>query len=256
MIQVVNSIFRGRLGTNLDLKDIQKRLDGDYSNKLYMGRPHMLRIRHGKTTLLLFPTGRFRIMGGELATPELAIRWLQKLSPSKWTGVDEAVVADMGLLLQSCTVKFKVKSECVSIILKRYTNVISYEPELFSAGIHLKRWNDVHVNLFFSGNVIVLGRKAYQRAFEVRQWLEHIGQQPIPKLASPTLPSSSSSSIYDESIKQLVLLLPDYYRTMAQSYFYCYPLKLIKSWIRQITIEGEADTLIPRLCTNIAQYSS
>ena len=144
-----------------------------------------------------------------------------------------------------------MKSKCASIVLERYANVICYKPELFTA-IHLKRWTDVHVNLFFSGNVIVFGQKAYQRAFEIRQWLERIAQQSVSKCT--TAPSSSATcfSDYDEAVRQLVALLPVYFREMSRSYFYSFPLKLIKSWTRQITVEGEGDKLIPRLCNNIA----
>ena len=134
--------------------------------------------------------------------------------------------------------------------------MIIYEPELFTA-IYLKRWSDVHVNLFLTGNVIVLGRKAHERAFEVQRWLLHIEQQPIPQITTDTTTTAQSlSSPYDEAVSRLVSHLPDYYQKLGSAYFRGYPYKLILSWLNQITKEGLADTLIPRLCNQIAHFSS
>ena len=135
-----------------------------------------------------------------------------------------------------------MNADCANIILQRYPNIILYEPELFTA-IQLKLWNDVHVNLFFTGNVVVLGRKAQQRAFEVQRWLYHISEQPLHvEISSP------SASPKDEVVRRLVSFLPAYYQKLGAAYFYSYSYKLTVSWLNRITKEGEDDSLIPWLC--------
>ena len=168
-IRVVNCVFHGSLDKPIDLTAIQSELPlkGQLKSKYNRCRPHMLSIRfENKTSLILFPTGRFRIMGGQFQTVETALRWFNQLG--KWT-----LTVNPGLCLQTCTTNFKVDAECVNLVLQRYPDAIFYEPELFTA-IKIKRWSDVHVNLFFTGNVVVLGRNAYQRACEVQHWLQDI----------------------------------------------------------------------------------
>ena len=122
-IRVVNCVFHGSLNKPIDLSVIQsKPLKGQIKSKLYKPRPHMLYIRFKKTSLLFFPTGRFRIMGGQFQSPESALRWFNQIG--EWT-------ENITLTLQTCTVSFKVNADCANIILQRYPNVILYEPELF-----------------------------------------------------------------------------------------------------------------------------
>lgn len=246
-VHIVNRVFRGSLAKPIDLEILSSNLTLDFekeSVRHYKHRPHMLCIKRKGAALNIFHTGRFRIMGGYFKTGGEALNWLLRLTGGK------LILRERNLFLQTQTVQFKVSPNCAELVLKNYPNAIFYEPELFTA-MKLLRWTDVHVNLFFTGNVIILGRQSYDRALEVQQWLHLIERQPVLTVPPPPTSKPSVSSAYVEAVETLSSFIPTHLREVGMKYFYTYPPKLIYSWLTRMKTEKE--TLIPHLCRNIAR---
>ena len=259
-ITIVNRVFRGSLAMPVDLKSIcdsdNLKLGATENAHVFTCRPKMLRIRRlpKGATVLLFNSGRFRIMGGAIESVEAAQEWMEKLFPN--------FTMETLPFLQTQTCKFEVPFQCANIVFKKYPDLIFYEPEIFTAAMKLIRWSDVHVNLFFSGKVMILGRKSYERAFEVKAWLLQILKEPVLPLlivAAESAPASSSSSYNDPlcmAIAELVSMLPHTHRKLGVGYFNSFPRKLIFSWLHRINSMNEKDTLIPQLCQQMARFYS
>jgi len=254
--RVVNSVFHGSLLETINLNNIYESLcEKDSTSdciKLYTNRPQMLRIRHHKkgACLLLFKSGCFRIMGNRWSTPGKSLSWLRKFIYSKKP--DSMLMPK----LQTQTVTFQVNRECVNSVFHKYSKVIFYEPEIFPSAMKLIRWGDVHVNLFFTGKVTVLGNRAVTRALDVQQWLQQIGRP----IVLPYIPAMSEfwTCDYDKYITELKNYLPFTYHEMADIYFHIYPRKLIFSWLTEMKrVNGnERKRFISHLCNNIAHFNS
>ena len=253
----MNSVFHGSTKKSIDLKEIYESLCKTGNTdciKLYTHRPQMLRIRHKKKNggcLILFKSGCFRIMGSRYSTAKKCLSWIKKFIPLD--GNDSCLMPK----LQTQTVTFETNRECVSSVYHKYSKAIFYEPEIFPSAMKLIRWGDVHVNLFFTGKVTVLGKKAVQRALDVQQWLQHIDRQIVLPTIIPAVSKFWSCEL-DNYIAELITFLPYSYHKVANAYFYTYPRKLILSWLKQVKcISGnEKKQFIARLCTNIAHFNS
>ena len=160
-MEVVNRVYRGKMNSPDFEAIIHQCKTLNLSYKFYFGRPTMLSIKlKPKGTVIFFRTGKFRVMG--LLNYSKAKDIIQTLVPHFLSGLE----------LQTETVKFKVPPVHYNFH-RRYDEQILFEPEIFPA-IHLKQWKDVHVNLFHSGQVIVLGKHALERAHEVKDWLDMV----------------------------------------------------------------------------------
>ena len=123
--------------------------------------PIQLTIRLKHCTFLLFSTGQFRLMGSL---------------------IDESILSKLDCIYSEIVVQPKCVSQTVCLQLNQCVNLhkfnhhfenckdILYLPEIFPA-IRLFLWKPLHVNLFSSGKVIVLGQDAYEKCDEILDWL-------------------------------------------------------------------------------------
>ena len=165
-MKVTNRVFCGTLMEAPNWEALIReceQLGLDY--KAHKCRPFMFRVRvkNGGGTFLFFRTAKFRVMGARNKTS------VHQLLHSMFH------LSARSLHLQTRTVTFKVPplKELHFDFVKRFDSEIWYEPELFPA-IKLLRWPEVHVNLFFTGAVVVLGKKAKRCAPKVKTWLDSL----------------------------------------------------------------------------------
>lgn len=259
-LEIVNVVFRGSLLHTIDLKfteqDLLKLLPRTiFKVTLYRRRPFMLCVQRSGVCLTVFASGRFRIMGRQSEIPRLAYQWFTYLRQNHRDQVNTLVKPF--LTLQTCTVKFRVSPLCARILMDHYPQEIFYEPEVFTA-IRIKRWPHVHINLFFTGNVIVLGREAYSCAVEAKRWLEDISRDYRVKEQQQTIlipMLNVQSDPLTDAIDSLVKAIPStIQKKKANSYFKSFPRKLLFAWCKRLR-ENDS-SLIPYLCRNIGQYSA
>lgn len=239
-IRIVNGVYRGLIGESVNLREIEKDLitKNAFKITLYQRRPNMLCIKCEGGCLTLFSTGRFRIMGKPNTTSRLALFWNDYAS-QRWGNKNFTLPH---LTLQTQTLNFKVSSDTAQQLLLHHSHEIHYEPELFTA-IRILKWSDIHVNLFFTGNVIILGRNAYKHACEVKCWLENdVGTNTVmnSKISIPSDP-------YEEAIRCISKHLPTSYSKRAIVYLNSFPRRLIFSWQKRLLQETNTE-LIPYLC--------
>lgn len=172
-MKVVNRVYKGYLWEPISFENLEKLcVNSKVSFKIFRGRPRMFKIRCD-ITILIFSNGRFRVMG--LCTEESVEKTLQTLLHLYWW--------DYVLEFQTCTVTFQVDS-IPPMFVEYAGNDVRYDGELFPS-IHICKWTTVHANLFVSGKVVVLGRDAWLKAFEIRDWLNDvIGRMTLYKTCS------------------------------------------------------------------------
>ncbi len=241
-MEVVNRVFRGRLSHPPDYLVLEAMCFlQNIPYKIHRGRPTMFCVKFKpKQTALFFSSGRFRVMG------QLTLEMVKDLMRSYLSCLDI-----VELTLQTTTVKFRVKPVTPDFVNQHHEDLI-YEPELFPA-IRVIRWPSMHVNLFHSGAVVVLGQTASNCAPSVKAWLE----QAQSKEGNTTVSSSSSFSDattlttfpdYDTVIQHL----PQELQGQAYKYLQHYPLRLVNSWSRRIATDPE---LRKQLIANINSFS-
>lgn len=170
----VNQVFSGKLkipSEKFDLSTIfQDIKHPGLTRKVYTGRPHMCVLKcYKKWTYILFSSGKFRIMGKKVNL-DFIMSFLKNYLPS------EAYLLE-GPTLQTETFTFSLG---VNINLQTYkeslhynNGSIMYEVELFPALIYNK-WPSIHVNVFHSGNVTVLGRNSRDYINEIKNYLSNL----------------------------------------------------------------------------------
>ena len=119
--------------------------------------PVMLIYKNGQNTLLMFSTGKFRFMGPFHPTTINARKQLAKLPHIP------RIIKNASLTIQTCTVTFKLPGRGVHLhrlaaALRRDNYEITFNKRGFPA-IAMYRWAPMHVNIFYSGNVVVIGSK-------------------------------------------------------------------------------------------------
>ena len=232
-MEVANRVFKGQLHSIPSFEKLKSLcLRQNIPFRLHSGRPKMLCVKvKPNQTILFFISGRFRLMG-KICLEEA--RQLLRLLE---------IEEDVPLILQTATVHFKVKPVAQDFV-RRYQENVMYEPELFVA-IRLIKWKEVYVNLFHSGGVVVLGKKAEEYAPLVKAWLEEVQSKPL------LLNQDTSAKVkfnYDDDI---VKCLPIHVQDKAYDYLKRYPQRLIKSWHARI----ETDTaLVRQLVSNIEKF--
>ena len=157
-VKVVNQIHIACLDTKVNLPNLYEKLVKHYDAKLYSQRPRMLRIRYEQLTILIFGTGKVRFMGKPREEYELVLLF------SKLTDMD---LTCMKLINE--TVTFQLDIPYPVNLLKyahTYPHIFTFEPELF-IGMHISYFKHVHVNMFSTGKVVILGRDAQTTAQQV-----------------------------------------------------------------------------------------
>jgi len=150
----INSCFKDNTRVRVDLCNLQRQWKG---SEFKESDPVMLIYRHRENTLIMFATGKFRFMGPFHPTVNVAKKQLKQV-PSIGR-----VIKNSPLTLQTCTVTFKLPGNGVhlpklSAAMRRDRFQITFNKHEFPA-ISMYRWTPMHVNVFYSGNVVVVGSK-------------------------------------------------------------------------------------------------
>src|SRR5277367_1117643 len=141
MENVVNANFRGKLKNPINLKTI------NLENCKYYTNPHQLVIKEDKGTLILFGSGKFRVMGcvDELDAAFLAYKYIEQIASDDFPNM--FVQSYMSVAKLGCSVDLIKLSQCKDTL---------YNPELFAA-VQLTKYKPASVNVFSTGSVVVCG---------------------------------------------------------------------------------------------------
>lgn len=133
--------------------------------KYSTSRPSQIIIKYDYCTLLLFSSGNFRIMGKCTNVEEIINPLVSALQT--FISLDPFCVSQ--------TVVCKLAS--TSLNLHYYVNHIPtamFECELFPA-LSIAYFNPLHVNLFSTGKVVILGNDALNKCKDIIKWInKHI----------------------------------------------------------------------------------
>ncbi len=136
--------------------------------KFCQTRPIQIVIRMCGYSLLIFSSGQCRLMG------RVSLSQAQHVIDS----LNDIYYSVTSPLVQvSQTVVFKLDSLHLPIDLYKFVaeyktdDKICFEPEIFPS-ISLHYWKPLHVNVFSTGKVIVLGCNALQSIQDIRDWLD------------------------------------------------------------------------------------
>ena len=238
-IQVTNRVFKGSLGHSPDYLELEAMcvlLELVYQH--YKGRPTMFVINMVKCKVLIFSSGRFRIMGKvneEEARDTLVV-----------LGFDRTLC----LQLQTETAKFYTLPVTL-LFVYRHGRDVFYEGELFPA-IQIRRWKNHFVNLFFTGSVVIMGPQASLIAPQVKFWLiKEIGADARKPLTHPRLESDCGPSHCENNLTHLLNYIPVELNKKASDYFKQYPQSLLKSWCCRVRTEKK---LLANLIKNIQMF--
>ena len=150
----INCCFQGNIKKRVNLTSLKSQWKGSI---LKTTDPVMLIHKNGQNTLLMFSTGKFRFMGPFHPTAINAKKQLVKVSNIP------KIIKNASLTIQTCTVTFKLPGKGVHLprlaaALRRDNYEITFNKHEFPA-IAMYRWAPMHVNIFYSGNVVVIGSK-------------------------------------------------------------------------------------------------
>ena len=126
-------------------------------------RPRQVVIKFDNCTFLLFGTGVFRFMG------KADYFTVSNLLDDIIKNLDTYVITPLSVSTQTIAFKLNVHELNLHVIAQTVPN-ISFEAELFPA-ISLNFWYPLHVNVFSSGKVVVLGKDALQKKCEIEEWI-------------------------------------------------------------------------------------
>ena len=148
---VANVNYRGKLKQSINLKNL------NVPNSKYYTRPQQLVIKDEKGTVILFASGRFRVMGcvDVLEASLLAIKYAAL--------IDNDDVPD--IYSQSYTSHTNLGYNVNLNKLCQYDHII-YEPELFTAA-RITKYNPVSVNVFSSGSIVACGLKELEHFYDI-----------------------------------------------------------------------------------------
>lgn len=139
--------------------------DITFSNKL----PLQIVVHINSCTLVLFNSGQFRIMG------KVDFDDACTIIISSINYIYSDIITPLHLATQ--TGVFKLPNSFCPInlhrIAKEYVNDVNvrFEPEIFPA-VSLHYWKPVHVNVFSTGKIVVLGKNAIDSIHDIYNWLE------------------------------------------------------------------------------------
>ena len=143
-MQVVNAVYYGNLKRRVNLLTLHAKL---HNSKLYNNRPCMLLLKDVDGTLMIFASGKFRIMGmvDELEAAFKVIDVFSKLG-----------YGFPAIKLQTMTVKFRITPVNLYVLSKLIESQL--ELEIFPA-LLIKKYKPISVNVFASGAVVICGVK-------------------------------------------------------------------------------------------------
>ena len=167
--KVVNRIYCGEIEkfAKLSLADVNKYLRGyGICTRLYTPKPYMIRIRSENMTILLFTGGRFRCMGQCEETCDLM--QLKLYSMLKLLCCYKISISHV-----SSTLSTKIPKDLILLeefAIRNAQSGLIYEMELFPA-LQLRMWSGVHVNIFQSGSIVILGKNAESLYSTILDWI-------------------------------------------------------------------------------------
>jgi TATA-box binding protein (TBP) (component of TFIID and TFIIIB) len=175
-MEVVNTVWRGSMGKKMKLKKWLVKLESkQLGNGLriihvnhQIKQPEQLIVRFSNSiTMLLFKTGKFRLMG-KGAENEWDASHCVYLVSGTWPFLE----------LQTMTAVFKTPNR---INLEKFTSLFDsyYNAEDFPA-VQIRQFKPIHVNVFASGKIILCGIKDLKVANKIRQTIEPIALECIP----------------------------------------------------------------------------
>jgi TATA-box binding protein (TBP) (component of TFIID and TFIIIB) len=154
---VVNVNYRGKLKNPINLKKL------NVPNSKYHSIPHQLVIKDDKGTLVLFSSGKFRVMGciDELDATFLAYKYIEQLTDDY-----------PDIIIQSYTSVAKLGHN-VDLNKLSACKDTKYEPEIFAA-VRMSKYKPISVNVFHTGSVVVCGLKRADDIFDILTDLKSI----------------------------------------------------------------------------------
>ena len=158
-MEVVNIVYRGDLERNIDLPLLHKNLTGSV---LYTHKPNMVVLKDTESTIMIFSSGKFRIMG---LVDELD-------ATCKVYGVFAKLGFEFpNITLQTMTVKLKLNPVNLYAVSDKIKSKLDLE--IFPA-LMITKYKPVSVNLFASGAVVICGVKSFDIVNEIEHDLKLI----------------------------------------------------------------------------------
>jgi TATA-box binding protein (TBP) (component of TFIID and TFIIIB) len=156
-LEIVNTVWAGKTGFPIELCWLQEILrTHPLISKIHFQNYSCIKqlkvMLHAKATILFFKSGSFRIMGKIDDLDAHSI--LHTLLSEFCIHVPNIVLQTMTVLSKN---NFSINLSKLYESFQCNKHVI-YEPEIFSA-VQLKQYNPIHVNIFISGCVLILGVK-------------------------------------------------------------------------------------------------
>lgn len=127
-------------------------------------QPQQIVIHFDLCTLLLFHSGNCRIMGKASSLDDVSciLNFLVDL-------LHTSIISPLTLVSQTVVFKLNVVNVNLHKLVRIIPNSI-FEPELFPS-LSIDAFKPLHVNLFSSGKVVILGKDALSRKLQVETWL-------------------------------------------------------------------------------------
>jgi TATA-box binding protein (TBP) (component of TFIID and TFIIIB) len=155
---VVNVNYRGKLKNPINLKEI------NVPSSEYHSVPNQLVIKDEKGTIVLFSSGKFRVMGciDELDATFLAYKYIEQFTSDDYPDIS----------IQSFTSVAKLEHD-VNLNKLAQCNDTNYQPEIFAA-VRMTKYKPLSVNVFHTGSIVVCGLKDPEYIFDILKDLESI----------------------------------------------------------------------------------
>jgi TATA-box binding protein (TBP) (component of TFIID and TFIIIB) len=155
---VVNVNYRGKLKNPIKLNEI------NVPNSRYHTVPNQLVIKDDKGTLILFSSGKFRVMGciDEVEAVFLAYKYIEQITSDDYPDIfvqSYTSVAKLGHV-----VNLSRLAQCIDT---------SYHPELFGA-VRMTKYKPISINVFSTGSVVACGLKKPEHIFDILIDIESI----------------------------------------------------------------------------------
>jgi TATA-box binding protein (TBP) (component of TFIID and TFIIIB) len=157
-MEVVNAVYRGRLEDKVNLSQVHKNLPNSI---LHTNKIPMIVLKDKESTIMLFSSGKFRIMGSMVDELEAICKAYGVFSK---LGLEVSFVT-----LQTMTVKLKFEP----INLYLLSNLIQsrLDLEIFPA-LMVTKYKPVSVNVFATGSVMICGVKSLDLVNEIEHDLK------------------------------------------------------------------------------------
>lgn len=157
-------MFRAKIYICLTLIDVYEYLKTYCTCISYSVRkPHQIVIRFNSCTFLLFSSGTCRIMGkASINIADANLNYIVDL-------LHTFIILPLSCVTQTVVFKLNV----AHINLHKAVNIIPnsmFEAELFPSLV-LNHFKPLHVNVFATGKVVVLGKNALCMKSEIENWL-------------------------------------------------------------------------------------